>query len=85
MFVAKPPPVMEELMDATWIVTVFVIADTLMEQLEPRSHVLARPWATAFDRRLALWLYTARWCTSEPRSASMPPARIREVTLLPPR
>lgn len=29
-------------MDATWIVTVFVITDTLMEHLEHRSHVLAQ-------------------------------------------
>ena len=28
-------------MDATWIITVFVITDSLMEQLEHRSHRLA--------------------------------------------
>ncbi len=28
-------------MDATWIITVFVITDSLMEQLGHRSHVLA--------------------------------------------
>src|SRR4028119_1257669 len=41
MLVTTPHSAKEKHMDATWIVTVFVVTDTLMEHLDHRSHVLA--------------------------------------------